>query len=128
MAMSQMRGNETDPSDLEALERQVLKLRDALDDTECTAEAAGGLIEATVNGRGNVLGLRLDPRIYRNQDCEVLAADILAAIRKATEQAQAKVARSADKALLPPDLPPELADLEIEPFLHQLNRLKGRPT
>jgi DNA-binding protein YbaB len=119
--MSQTGGNESDPSDLEALEHQVLKLRDALDDTECTAETADGLIEATVNGR-------LDPRIYRNQDCEVLAADILEAIHKATEQAQEKVARSADKALLPPDLPPELADLELEPFLHQLNRLKGRPT
>src|SRR5262245_44247757 len=127
-AMSQLYGNADDPTDLEALERQVLKLRDALDDTECTAETADGLIEATVNGRGNVLGLRLDPRIYRNQDCEVLAAGILEAIRKATEQAQAKVARSADKPLLPPDLPPELADLEIEPFLHQLNQLKGRPT
>lgn len=118
----------SDPTDLEAIEREVLTLRDALDDTECTAEAADGLIEVTANGRGQVLGLRLDPRIYRNQDCEVLAADILDAIRRATEQAQAEVARVAGKTLLPSDVPPELADLEIDPFLHQLNQWKGRET
>lgn len=124
--MNQKSGS--DPTDLEALEREVLTLRDALDDTESTAEAADGLIEATANGRGQVLGLRLDSRIYRNQDCEALAADILDAIRRASEQAQAEVARLAGNSLLPSDLPPELADLEIDPFLHQLSQWKGKET
>jgi DNA-binding protein YbaB len=126
--MSRTAGNRpvgADPSDLDELTKQVSTLRDALNDTICTAEAADGLIEATVTGRGQVVGLRLDPRIYRDQDSEVLAADILDAVRRASEQAQAKVAESAGSMLMPPDVPAELVDLEVDSFLYHVNRLRG---
>lgn len=113
-------------SELDELEKQIRTLRDALEDTTCTAEAADGLIEATVTGRGQLVGLRLDPRIYRSQDCEVLASDILDAVRRAGEQAQARVAGAAGPLLVPADVPPELVDFEVDTFLHQMNRVKGQ--
>jgi DNA-binding protein YbaB len=115
-----------EPSELDELEKQIRTLRDALEDTTCTAETADGLIEATVTGRGQLVGLRLDPRIYRSQDCEVLASDILDAVRRASEQAQAKVAGAAGPLLVPADVPPELVDAEVDTFLHHLNRLMGQ--
>lgn len=115
-----------DPTDLDGLEREVRKIQEALDETTSTAESDDGLIEATVNGRGHLTELRLDARIYRSQDSEALAKDILDATRRAAEQAQVEVVETAGRRLLPPDLPAELVDAEFDPIFRHVVRLKGR--
>lgn len=110
--------------DLSALEREVLDARAALDETTSTAESKDGLIQATANGRARLVELVLDPRIYRTQDAEALATDIVDAARRAGEQAQREVVESM-RALLPPDVPSELVDPEFDAFLHHIDRVKG---
>jgi len=118
------RAADVDPGDLDALEREVRRIRDALEETRCSVESPDGLIEATVGGRGRLVGLRLDPRIYRCQDAEALAQDILDTVRRATEQAEEQVARIA-ASLLPERPDGRRPDPEFDPFLHQVHRLKG---
>lgn len=111
-------------SGLEELERDAKALQRALENVRVTGESADGSVIATVGGRGELLELSLDPRIYRTQDCEGLAADILAAVRAGAEQARREVFKAARK-LLPPTATAESADLEFDPFLQQLDRAKG---
>lgn len=112
-------------SDLEQLERDARALRKALDDVRATGEAADGLVVATVNGRGELVELTLDPRIYRAQDSDALAADVLAAVRQGASRATEEVVRAA-KRLLPESATAENTDVMFDPFLHQVGRAKGR--
>jgi DNA-binding protein YbaB len=113
---------------LEALERDARALQRALQDARGVADAADGLVQATVSGRGELIELVLDPRIYRVQDSEALAADITAAIREAAGQAQEEVLAKARRLLLPPGQDPATVDLEFDPFLDHLRRARGSST
>lgn len=53
-----------------------------------------GLVKATVNGAGEVLGLRLAPQAVDPADTETLADLIIAAIRDATRNAEQAKARA----------------------------------
>ncbi|MEJ3746504.1 YbaB/EbfC family nucleoid-associated protein [Actinomycetes bacterium KLBMP 9797] len=123
--MDQLPAVDIDRTDLDALERDVRAMRDALNDTTGTAESPDGLIHATVSGRGQLLELKLDPRIYRSQDGAALAGDIVDAIRRATEDAQRRVVAAVGPRLLPPDVPVELVDVEFDSFFQHLTRLMG---
>jgi DNA-binding protein YbaB len=128
VAVSERVSDAVDRTDLEELERDVRAMRDALDGTRSTAESDDGFVEVTVSGRGEVLDLVLDPRIYRQQDSGALAADILDVIRRATEQVQRDVLAAAGSRLLPPDVPVDSVDLEFDSFFEHIKRLKGRQT
>jgi DNA-binding protein YbaB len=112
-------------SELDELERDMRKLRTALTDVRATGESADGYVVATVGGRGELLELSLDPRIYRTQDSDALADDILAAVRAAAERAGEQVFTAARK-LLDPTATRDSADLDFGPFLRQVEQLKGR--
>lgn len=115
-----------DPSDLDALRREVGELRTALDETRETATSDDGLITATAGGRGELVELELDPRIYREQDSTVLAAGIVETVRRAAERAQRKAIEAAGPQLLGPGADPESIDVEFEPFLRELARATGK--
>lgn len=67
--------------------------------------SADGLVTATVDMRGRLLELRLDPRIYRIPDADALADSIVRQTAEATERAAA-----AGESLLR-DLLPRSGDL-----------------
>ncbi|MFI5713010.1 YbaB/EbfC family nucleoid-associated protein [Kribbella sp. NPDC051620] len=123
----------TDPdgvlAGLDELERHARTLQQAMATERATAESADGLIQVTVDARGGVLELDLDPRIYRVQDSTALAADILLAIKKATAAAQGKVFRQAKSLFgagaFGAGTTAEDADLEFDAFLREVGRLKG---
>jgi DNA-binding protein YbaB len=113
---------------LEALERDARELQRALQDARGVADAADGLVQATVSGRGELIELVLDPRIYRTQDSVALAADITAAIREAAGQAQEEVLAKARRLLLSSGQDPATVDPEFDPFLDHLRRARGSST
>jgi DNA-binding protein YbaB len=76
-----VRANQTD------LRAGLLSVRDKLVGLEVTAESVDGLVEATVDGRGALVALALDERIYRTTDSAALARDILATVRRAAKLA-----------------------------------------
>ena len=113
-----------DPSDLDALQREIRELRTALDETRETATSDDGLITATAGGRGELVELELDPRIYRDQDSTVLAAGIVETVRRAVQRAQRKAVEAVGPQVLGP-ADPESIDVEFEPFLRELARATG---
>ncbi|MGI5212376.1 YbaB/EbfC family nucleoid-associated protein [Plantactinospora sp. CA-290183] len=69
------------------LTEDVLAMRDGIDRIRVTAESADELVAATVGGRGELIDLKLDPRIYRDPDATALARTIADTIRDAAEAA-----------------------------------------
>ena len=106
-------------AEYERIGEQVRALRDGIDDVRATAYSDDGLVTAVVSGRGELLDLELDPRVYRDQDSGALADSIRRTVRDAAEAAGGKAADLA-KSLLPlrgdvdPQFDPALHVLESE--------------
>lgn len=64
----------------------------AMTEARVTMDSADGLVTVVTSGRGEVLELELDPRIYQSPDSRALADTILETIRAAYD-------KSADESL-----------------------------
>ncbi|RKR91879.1 DNA-binding protein YbaB [Micromonospora pisi] len=101
--------------DLRAVQRGMAEVR-------ASAESSDGLITVTVGGRGELLELALDPRIYREHDARALSRRILDTVREASGLAHAEVV-----ALTRHLMPPEATDPNFDPLLADLDRMaRGR--
>jgi len=77
---------------------QYQRLRSGMDELghklaalQVTAESEDGFVRATVGPRGQLVTLRLDPRVYREPDADALARKITRTVQAATEQAAQRV-------------------------------------
>jgi DNA-binding protein YbaB len=99
-------------SDIERIWDQVATISE-------TALSADGCVETTVDARGRVLALKLDPRVLRRLDSTALADTIVATISEAAQLAQRRAFDSM-APLLPRNASPEHTDLAIDPIMHHL--------
>lgn len=60
------------------------RMQETMASLEATVTAADGMITVTVGPQGNLVGLELDPRVYRRLSSTELAEAILAATQEAT--------------------------------------------
>ncbi len=67
-----------------------------------TATSPDGLVTVVVGPRGQLVDLRIDPRVYRKPNAGALAATILATARAAVEQATEQTREIVDSRL--PDI------------------------
>lgn len=74
------------------MQEQLMSAQQELADTEVTGSSGGGLVTATVNGTGEIVGLVIDPKAIDTDDpqdtAETVADLVLAAIRDAGRAAQ----------------------------------------
>jgi DNA-binding protein YbaB len=77
---------------------QYRRLRSGMDELQqrlatlrVTAESEDGYVRATVGPRGQLVELKLDPRIYREGDADALARKITGTVQAATERAADQV-------------------------------------
>ena len=76
----------------QAMQEQLLNAQQELADMEIEGSAGGDLVTATVTGAGELLGLVIKPEAVDPSDTETLADLIVAAVRDATNKAQAVAA------------------------------------
>jgi DNA-binding YbaB/EbfC family protein len=76
----------------QAMQEQFLNAQQELADMEVEGSAGGDLVIATVTGAGELLGLEIKPEAVDPSDTETLADLIVAAVRDATNKAQAVAA------------------------------------
>jgi DNA-binding YbaB/EbfC family protein len=88
--------------DIQYLMRQARKLEKAMADAKeklgdivVEAESGGGLVKATVNGRGEVVKLAVDPKIVDPAEKAMLEDLVTAAVNAAVERART----AADEAM-----------------------------
>lgn len=65
-------------------------LQDRLDMTEYTGESGSGLVKAVVNGKHDVVSVKIDPNIIDPEDIEMLEDLIAAAVNDAVSKAKAE--------------------------------------
>ncbi len=79
------------------MQGRIQQLQHDLADTTFEAQAGAGLVRATVDGKGSVRALQIDPQAFEGRDAELLADLILAAVaegqRRAAEALQQEVRR-----------------------------------
>ena len=72
------------------MQQKLQEAQQQLEEMEITGAASGGLIEVTVNGKKNVLSIRIKPEACDPDDVEMLEDLILAAVNDAYAKAQAE--------------------------------------
>ena len=68
------------------MQRQMEESQKALEEKEITAAAGGGAVEVTMNGKKEVLKVKLSPEVVDPDDIEMLEDLIVAATNEAIRQ------------------------------------------
>lgn len=63
------------------------KLEQELGETRVDATSGGGMVTAVVNGKGELLEIKIDPQVVDPEDVEMLQDLVVSAIREALEKA-----------------------------------------
>ena len=90
------------------MQAEMARVQAELDQLELDGTAGGGVVTATVNGRQELVGLRIDPAAVDPDDVEMLQDLITAAVndglRQVRQTAEEKMARVTGGMSLPPGL------------------------
>lgn len=77
------------------VQQQLMEAQEALANAEVQGQAGGGLVQVTTKGSGEIVAVRIDPKVVDPDDVETLQDLILGALSDAAKQvtilAQAKL-------------------------------------
>jgi hypothetical protein len=90
------------------MQDKMKQMQDEMARRQVTAEAAGGMVQATVNGRLELIKLRIDKSKIDPNDTEMLEDVIVAAVaaaqNKAAETAKDQMQKMATDMGIPPNM------------------------
>lgn len=93
------------------MQERMKTLQDELARKTVTADAAGGMVEATVSGRLELVKLRIDKTKIDPADTDLLEDVVVAAVSaaqvKAAEMSKAEMSKMAGEMGLPPGMLPQ---------------------
>jgi DNA-binding YbaB/EbfC family protein len=69
------------------MQARLKEAQDNLVHLKATAESGGGMVKAVVNGKKQLLSLDIDPTLLKKEDQIILQDLVVAAVNKATEEA-----------------------------------------
>ena len=70
------------------LQSKMTQIQESLESTSVSATSGGGMVSVTVDGKGQVKQVQIDPGCVDPQDVEMLEDLVLAAITEAQSKAQ----------------------------------------
>lgn len=79
------------------LQAKMMEMQAELGNRTVSAQAGGGMVEAVVNGRQELVSLRIDPEVVAPEDVEMLQDLILAAVNEALNRAREMMAQEMSK-------------------------------
>ncbi len=88
------------------MQAKVAEMKEKLAGIEIDGAAGGGLVTATLNGKGELRRLKIDPSLADPDDIEVLEDLVVAACNDAKSKVEAHVAAEMQKLTGGLDLPP----------------------
>lgn len=68
------------------MQQQLMEAQEQLANTEVHGQAGGGLVQVTVKGSGEVVGVAIDPKVVDPEDIETLQDLIVGALADAAKQ------------------------------------------
>ena len=75
----------------------MTEAQDAVEAQEFTASVGGGVVEAKVNGKKEVLSVTIKPEAVDPEDVEMLQDLVISAVNEALRNVEAKTAEEMDK-------------------------------
>lgn len=70
------------------MQARISQVQNDLGNKTITSSAGGGMVKATVDGRGQIREIKIDPSVVDGSDVEMLEDLILAAVSEAQQRAQ----------------------------------------
>jgi DNA-binding YbaB/EbfC family protein len=70
------------------MQRRMAQVQEELEKKQIEASSGGGMVTAVVNGKQQLLDLKIDPSVVDADDVEMLQDLIMAAINEAVKQSQ----------------------------------------
>ena len=69
------------------MQADMEKAQQEIEEKEFTSRAGGGVVEATINGKKEVVAIKIDPDVVDPEDVEMLQDLIMVAVNEAISQA-----------------------------------------
>ncbi len=91
------------------MQAKMAELQEQLAAAEMTGVSGGGMVQVTMNGKGELRGVRIDPALADPKDIEVLEDLIVAAAQDAKSKVEAYVAEEMQKLTGGLSLPPGMS-------------------
>jgi DNA-binding YbaB/EbfC family protein len=88
------------------MQSKMAEMQTALGDLEVTGQSGGGFVTVTVNGKGDVKRVKIDPKLVDPNEISVLEDLIVAAARDAKTKADAQMQEQMAKLTGGLQLPP----------------------
>jgi DNA-binding YbaB/EbfC family protein len=79
------------------LQSKMAEMQAEVGNRTVSAQAGGGMVEAVVNGRLELVSLRIDPEVANPEDVDMLQDLILAAVNEALNRAREMMAQEMAK-------------------------------
>ena len=79
------------------LQAKMMEMQSELGNRTVSAQAGGGMVEAVVNGRQELVSLRIDREVVAPDDVEMLQDLILAAVNEALNRSREMMAQEMSK-------------------------------
>lgn len=88
------------------LQAKMQQMQADLAALEVDGQAGGGMVKATLNGKGDVRGLKIDPSLLKPEEAEILEDLLIAAIADAKAKAEAAMQSKMQEATAGLPIPP----------------------
>ena len=88
------------------MQARMAELQARLDQTEVTGQSGGGLVQATLTGKGALRRLKIDPSLVKPEEVEVIEDLVVAAVNDARQRVDAMVSEEMSKLTGGLQLPP----------------------
>ncbi len=88
------------------MQAKMTELQQRLGELEVSGQAGGGMVQATLTGKGELRSIKIDPSLAKADEVEVLEDLVVAAVNDARQRADAMVAEEMSKLTGGLQLPP----------------------
>ena len=79
------------------MQAKVLRVQKEVETQTVEAEAGGGMVKVTANGKQRILEIKIDPEVVNPDDIDMLQDLVTAAVNKALENAQEMITEAMSK-------------------------------
>jgi len=76
---------------------RIVQVQEEMANRTVEAAAGGGMVKATVNGKNELVALKIEPDVLRDADAEMVQDLVVAAVNEALRKAQEMVAQEMAK-------------------------------
>ena len=90
------------------LQKQMLEMQEEVAKRTAEGTSGGGMVKVTINGRQEVISVKIDPEVVDPEDIELLEDLVVAAVNNAIENSKSMVEQEMGKIL-----PGNLAGLNL---------------